>query len=269
MNNTNVCKFPITHSESTLKTISFVWEKDAQVLSNPKLLKNHHLYLITDGQGEICFNGKLSYPLKTGALVFGFEGETCSCKNFSNLEYAYITFEGLRSEELFTRFNLNPQNRIFAGYDFLIPLWKESLFFADQTNTDLACESTLLYAFSKLSATNQIGNPLVDKMKKLACENFSNVQFSLASLSEHLKYNQKYLSHVFKNHTKTGFTDYLRSIRIKNAVTLFDYGLDSVKNVALLSGFNDPLYFSSVFKKEVGLSPKQYIEKVQHHDQQV
>jgi AraC-like DNA-binding protein len=58
------------------------------------------------------------------------------------------------------------------------------------------------------------------------------------------------------------YTDYLRSLRLKFAVSLFDRGLDSVKNVALLSGFTDPLYFSTVFKKHIGLSPKEYKEKM-------
>jgi two-component system response regulator YesN len=47
-------------------------------------------------------------------------------------------------------------------------------------------------------------------------------------------------------------------MRIKYAVSLFDHGLDSIKNVALLSGFFDPLYFSSVFKQVVGVSPTEY-----------
>ena len=54
------------------------------------------------------------------------------------------------------------------------------------------------------------------------------------------------------------YSEYLRTLRIKYAVSLFDHGIDSVKNVALLSGFADPLYFSTVFKKYTGLSPKEY-----------
>ena len=50
-------------------------------------------------------------------------------------------------------------------------------------------------------------------------------------------------------------------MRLKYAVSLFDYGLDSVKNVAILSGFADPLYFSSVFKESIGISPREYIER--------
>ena len=59
-------------------------------------------------------------------------------------------------------------------------------------------------------------------------------------------------------------SEYLRTVRIKHAVMLFDHGLDSVKNVALLSGFSDPLYFSSVFKAEVGISPKEYKERLEN-----
>ena len=47
-------------------------------------------------------------------------------------------------------------------------------------------------------------------------------------------------------------------MRLKFAVSLFDNGIDSVKNVALLSGFSDPLYFSTTFKKIMGKTPKEY-----------
>jgi YesN/AraC family two-component response regulator len=49
---------------------------------------------------------------------------------------------------------------------------------------------------------------------------------------------------------------------MKYATMLFDRGLDSVKNVAQLSGYSDPFYFSNVFKKSVGVSPKEYILSV-------
>ena len=59
-----------------------------------------------------------------------------------------------------------------------------------------------------------------------------------------------------------GYSEYLRSVRLKYAITLLDHGIDSVKNVALLSGFTDPLYFSNAFKKEIGVSPKEFIIKL-------
>jgi two-component system response regulator YesN len=61
---------------------------------------------------------------------------------------------------------------------------------------------------------------------------------------------------------QVSYSEYLRSIRFKYSISLFELGLSSVKNVALLSGFTDPLYFSNAFKKEVGISPKEFIQRI-------
>jgi two-component system response regulator YesN len=90
---------------------------------------------------------------------------------------------------------------------------------------------------------------------------FNDHSLSITSIGEELSYHPKYLSQLFKKEVGAGFSEYLRNKRINYARALFDHGIDSIKNVALLSGFNDPLYFSSVFKKATGMSPKQYIQK--------
>ena len=58
-----------------------------------------------------------------------------------------------------------------------------------------------------------------------------------------------------------GFSEYLRLVRVKHAVMLIENGVTSVKNVASLSGFSDPLYFSKVFTESVGVSPSEYRRK--------
>ena len=55
---------------------------------------------------------------------------------------------------------------------------------------------------------------------------------------------------------------YLRELRIRHALFLMEQGVASVKNVALLSGFGDALYFSKVFTAEQGISPKAYIASI-------
>ena len=78
---------------------------------------------------------------------------------------------------------------------------------------------------------------------------------------------------VFKTSFKTAKTNILNfktvalALGIPNlaegVVTLFDHGIDSVKNVAFLCGYTDPLYFSNVFKKQIGMSPKEYKNKIE------
>ena len=58
------------------------------------------------------------------------------------------------------------------------------------------------------------------------------------------------------------YTQYLRDMRIRHAIFLMEEGLVSVKNIALLSGFRDPLYFSKVFTESEGISPKAYIAQL-------
>ena len=150
-------------------------------------------------------------------------------------------------------------NRCFKGFDGLIPLWTESLCRASEQSVDLAGESMLLYAFSRLSGDNSEQNSIVNQMIELTEEHFTDPELSLSAIADELGYNRKYLSHVFKEKMNMGYSEYLRTIRIKYAVSLFNHGIDSVKNIAFLSGYKDPLYFSNVFKEKTGISPKDYI----------
>ena len=87
------------------------------------------------------------------------------------------------------------------------------------------------------------------------------IPISLAAVAREWGYHEKYLSHRFKQQTGSGFAAYLRTLRVRHAVFLFERGVVSVKNVALLCGFSDPFYFSKVFKETMGVSPKEYLAK--------
>ena len=98
-------------------------------------------------------------------------------------------------------------------------------------------------------------------MLEIAKQSFTDAEFSISTVAEELNYNPKYLSHFFKKKMGITYSEYLRTLRIQYAASLFDHGIDSVKNIAFLSGYTDPLYFSSVFKKVTGLSPKEYMKQ--------
>ena len=223
------------------------------------------MILAVQGKGEICF-GEKRIPFRPGNLVVGFRGEPFAVEDREPCEYMYIVFSGARGEELLRRFDIRPGNRCFEGFDGVIPLWRESLSRASQMNVDLAAESILLYTFSRFSSGDPVGSSLVNEIVRITEENFTDPTLSLNSVAQSLGYNSKYVSHVFKQTMGTGYAEYLRTLRIKYAVSLFDHGIDSVKNVALLSGFSDPLYFSTVFKKVIGVSPKEYKNRTEHTD---
>lgn len=53
----------------------------------------------------------------------------------------------------------------------------------------------------------------------------------------------------------------ISEIRIKRAIQLFDGGEQNISQVAFMTGFNDPKYFSRCFKKQTGVTPSQYKEQ--------
>jgi len=257
MKKKNICKF-VPHSISdTLNIECFIYESDPEVMKRKTLLHNHRVILVECGKGTFLFDDQ-EVPFNSGSLIFGFANETFSVISDEPCEYIYISFSGSRSETLLRRSGVHTHNRSFNGFDGLVPLVHGSLFLASQTNIDLAAESMLLYMFSRVTATATEQNKLINTIIETSEEHFSDPELSLSSIAQDISYNPKYLSHMFKEKMGISYSEYLRTLRIKYAISLFDRGIDSVKNVAFLSGFSDSLYFSTVFKKTVGISPKEY-----------
>lgn len=257
MTNKNICKFSTPLISNSFWTSRFILEANTQVMKWRTTLNENRVYLISKGEGSFSISSK-EVPFQTGDLIFCFKNEIIHATKTNKCEYMYIDFDGTRSQELFRRFGITDSIRQFSGFDGLIPFWHESLSRASAENIDLSAESILLYTFSRLSVSTPKGNPLVNKIIELSEENFKDTDFSIGVIADELGYNVKYLSHIFKEKTGATYSEYLRDLRIKYAVSLFDHGLDSVKNVAVLSGFSDPLYFSTVFKKCIGVTPKEY-----------
>ena len=254
----NICKFPTPSFPDTLSVSCFVSETDPVSMSNESRLSRNRMILVTRGKGSFSFDG-IPTEGRTGNLIFGLEGETFRACGDEELSYMYIDFSGLRAEELIRRFDLCSANRCYDGFDHLIPLWSESLSRCSEDTVDLATESMLLYTFSRFCPDRSARSMLLRRIVELTDDRFCDPTTSISEIAEALSYNPKYLSHLFKEKMGVTYSEYLRTLRIRYAVSLFDHGLDSVKNVALLSGFPDPLYFSGVFKKQVGQTPTDYI----------
>lgn len=257
MTSQNICKF-ISESElSDLKPANFVFEQNPDTQARKTVLARHTVYLISAGTGVMVFDGD-PVSVKKGDLLFGFSGETVH-GNGEKLNYFYISFSGGRATELFRRFGITTLTRRFSGHEGMLPFWEESIARAREENLDLVSESVLTYAFSRLTGVREARDDVALRMIKHAEENFSEPELTLSSLADEWGYNPKYLSDSFKKKMGVGFSRYLTALRIKHAVFLMDHGVEAVKNIAFLCGFQDPLYFSKVFRRTVGTSPSEYL----------
>ena len=260
MKNNNICKFSTYNPSNDLSIACFVFETDMEIMQTRKTLTHDRMILVAQGEGTFLFDG-IPYTVSAGTLIFGFEGESFSLLNGDGIRYLYIKFRGARTKTLYRRFGISPRSRKKEGCNAFVPFCKDCLLSTQQENIDIVAESVLLYVFSRLSANRSAQDATIQKIIDMTEEHFRDPDLSLAQIAKEIGYNPKYLSHYFKKKMNVTYSEYLRSFRFKYAISLFELGISSVKNVALLSGFSDPLYFSSTFKKAIGISPKEFILK--------
>lgn len=100
-------------------------------------------------------------------------------------------------------------------------------------------------------------NRLVDSVKQYVAANFSQ-EISFAAIAKELFVHPKYLSQLFKRVTGQNFVHYLNDYRIHKAIDYLQSGHHMVYEVSEMVGFNNPTYFSQVFKMSTGKSPSDY-----------
>ena len=62
----------------------------------------------------------------------------------------------------------------------------------------------------------------------------------------------------FKHYCKMTPLNYIVSIRISNAKTLLENTSYNITEIAAIVGYDNPLYFSALFKKNTGMSPTEF-----------
>ena len=260
MKSNNICKFPLTDASHEFSVFCFVLESDMETMQKQARLANNRMILVIQGEGDFLFDG-IPFPFSAGTLIFGFEGEAFSLKQGTDVRYLYIDFNGARGNALCQRFGIHSRARANDNFNSLIPFCQDCLLSTSPQNIDIAGESALLYVFSRLADDLSSQNGIIQSILEITEEHFRDPSLSMAFIASKIGYNPKYLSHYFKKKMNVNYSEYLRSFRFKYAISLFELGINSVKNVALLSGFSDPLYFSNAFKKAIGISPKEFISQ--------
>lgn len=101
--------------------------------------------------------------------------------------------------------------------------------------------------------TNQTVERAVEYIKEHYMENIT-----LNEVAEKVGISSGYLSTLFNQNLQCGFIDYLNSVRIERACCYLEQNYFKTYEIAYRVGFRDEKYFSKVFKKLMGMTPKEY-----------
>lgn len=83
-------------------------------------------------------------------------------------------------------------------------------------------------------------------------------EIGLNEVADKLEVSPIYLSHLFKRETGITFSAYITKLRIERAKELLRQGDKKIYEISELVGYQTVQYFSKVFKRETGKTPKEY-----------
>ncbi len=98
----------------------------------------------------------------------------------------------------------------------------------------------------------------MSKLKDFIEANIDKPNFTVKDICEEMGMSSSKLYRKLKEITDLSPNEFIRTMRLKKSTELLRSKQYNVSEVAIMVGFNDPLYFSRCFKKQFGLSPSKY-----------
>ncbi len=99
---------------------------------------------------------------------------------------------------------------------------------------------------------------IIRQAKKYINKNFDNPGLSLNSVAKVVSLSPNHFSTIFSQKTGQTVIEYLTAARIDRAKNLLKETNLKLYEIAQQVGYNEPHYFSFIFKKHTGLSPSEY-----------
>lgn len=251
-----------------------------RILSKPSLTTyrpygriDYQLLYIASGQAHFFFEEK-EYIVTEGHMVIYYPDD---CQKYvyykeDKTEVFWIHFTGKEVPDILRKYNLNAKNHIIrcgctplyanlfgkiiselqkcqADYETLSALLLEELFIAIHRNikNDISIQSRYLENEMELAIHyfNENYN------KEISIEEYANSRGMSIS----------WFIRSFKSFTSSPPMQYITALRIANAKMLLENTDYSIKEIACIVGYDNPLYFSRIFSKHTGMSPSLYRQK--------
>ncbi|MEG2073135.1 MAG: response regulator [Angelakisella sp.] len=104
-------------------------------------------------------------------------------------------------------------------------------------------------------------DPVVAQCLDYIAENYAT-KITLSDLAEKLYYSDRYINQRFQKSLGTTVIEYLNRYRIQKALLLLQEDTVPISDIGWACGIGDYKYFSHVFKKYIGCSPKEYKQQI-------
>lgn len=161
--------------------------------------------------------------------------------------------------------NISPANNIFCDEDgYVGELLQRCL--AEYGNKESGfleiirsklIEIIILTMRKNANSSPVCSDPLCDYIVKYTSENLAQKDI-LKHISKEVNFSISYLSRKFRDNMSMSFTDYVQKLRIDQSMCLLGNTDKKITEIAELCGYSDMKFFNAVFKKNVGMTPREF-----------
>ncbi|MCM3749379.1 AraC family transcriptional regulator [Paenibacillus pasadenensis] len=212
-------------------------------------------YEVNKGDGFIIYPGEVVY--------YGVEED-------DPWHCYWVGFHGMNTLQYLEQCGLSETNRLFHFDDD--SLLVENMSSIIQASSDFSIPYIkslgLLYIFFSLlteqhnKENNHFANISKENIHVLQAVQYIQHQYmhdiKISDLADRLGFNRSYFCSIFKKYMMVSPKQYLMNIRIARACELMKHSDLNISEIARSTGFNDPLYFSKIFKRQRFHSPQVY-----------
>jgi len=235
-------------------------------------VRDHFLiHYIHSGKGRFCI-GEREYLLHKGqCFLICPDIVTYYQADFEDpWHYSWVGFHGLKAEGYLQQAGLSLEHPIFTcnSEDFIsncFSLMIESR--ALRQGREIRLLGYLYLFLSQLIEQHGIDRPsdrtgtgkevYVQKAVEYIGMNYSR-KMSISELSRHIGLDRSYLGSLFKEQLGVSPQDFLIRFRMNKACELIKSDNLTIGDISRSVGYDDPLLFSKLFKKHLGVPPREY-----------
>lgn len=238
----------------------------------PAIRPHYLLHVILHGKGTFTYQ-KQNYHLSAGDafLINPMQTHYYQADTEDPWEYVWIGFDGSSIEEAlsYTVFQESPVFRCpdescrIACSDAMERL--HTLFYSSAKN-HLALSSAFLHLLSCMNRSepaNQTGHN--EQYYQIALEYISNnytYNLKIQDIADYVGVDRTYLYKIFMREANISPKQYLLQYRIRAAAKLLQSQQYTVTETAYSCGFRDSAAFCYHFRQQIGLTPRQYRERI-------
>nr|WP_245237575.1 AraC family transcriptional regulator [Paenibacillus ihuae] len=186
-------------------------------------------------------------------------------------EYYWIEFNGLEASRLVSMIQITPDHPVLEAspQDFK-PLYQmvktAGMEPFERERSDAGLHLLMSYYMEHYPSDKAfLKKDYALSAREFIESNFWKPSLSVLDVVEFVNIERSYLFRLFKEENGISISGYLTTFRIRRACELLKNAQLSIQSLAYSVGYQDPLYFSKVFKKATSYTPSQYRKLIMEH----